>query len=202
MVVKRYSNLDELLNHIWEQVEQGAQAPAHPYHTPTFGTVGTNGPNLRTVVLRQVDTQERSLIFHSDSRAQKIKEIQNNSRVTWHFWTPDSNEQLRLMGKAFIHFDDELANEVWQSSHPKSLKIYVKLIAPDTEVDEPQSGLPKEVESAKLSNHDEVEAGRKYFAVVRTRIDEIYFLHLHEEGHYRAHFKWAENGVSSSWIIP
>lgn len=200
--MKRYSDMDELLNHIWEEVEQRAQDPAHPYHTPTFGTVGTNGPSLRTVILRQVDTQERSLIFHSDSRAQKIKEIQNNSRVTWHFWSPDSNEQLRLMGEASLHFDDELANAVWQNSHPKSLKIYVKPIAPNTEVDEPQSGIAAEIESAKLSNRDEVEEGRKYFAVVRTRIDEISFLHLHKEGNYRAHFKWGKNGVSSSWIIP
>lgn len=200
--MKRYSNLDELLNHIWNVVEIGAQDPAHPYHTPTFGTVSSNGPSLRTVILRKVDTQERSLIFHSDSRAQKIKEIQNNSRVTWHFWSPESNEQLRLMGEASLHFDDELANEVWQSNHPKSLKIYVKPIAPGTEVDEPQSGLPEKVESAKLSNHDEVEAGRKYFAVVRTRIDEIDFLHLHKDGNYRAHFKWDHKGKTSSWIIP
>ena len=200
--MERYCNLDELLNHIWEVVEQGAQDPAHPYHRPTFGTVGTNGPNLRTVILRQVDTQERSLIFHSDSRAQKIKEIQHNSRVTWHFWSSDSNEQLRLMGEASLHFDDHLANEVWQSSQPKSLQIYVKPIAPNTEVDEPQSGLPPEVESAKLSHHYEVEGGRMYFAVVRTRIDEIDFLHLGKDGHYRAHFKWSQKGETKSWIIP
>lgn len=200
--MKRYSDLNELVNHIWDVLEIGAQAPAHPYHTPTLGTVGTNGPSLRTVILRQVAPQERSLIFHSDSRARKIKEIQNNSRITWLFWSPDSNEQLRLMGEASLHFDDELANSVWQSSHPKSLKIYMKPIAPGTEIDDPQSGLPEGVESAKLSNHDEVEEGRKYFAVVRTRIDEIDFVHLHKDGNYRAHFKWGQQGKTSSWIIP
>ena len=191
--MKRYQDLDELLNQIWAMVEQGSQDPYHPFHAPTFGTVSAHTPNLRTVILREVDLQQRLLLFHSDRRAQKISDIQSHSRVTWHFWDSNYNAQLRLMGKAELHFDDAIADAVWQRSYPNSLKVYLKPIAPHTEVEQPQSG---------LSDKAQVEEGRKHFAVIQTRIDEIDFLHLHRDGHYRAHFQWQETGVSSAWIIP
>ncbi|MBW4647932.1 MAG: pyridoxamine 5'-phosphate oxidase family protein [Kastovskya adunca ATA6-11-RM4] len=200
--MERFSQLNQLLAHIWSEVEQGGREPGHPYNTPTFGTVSSRGASLRTVVLRRVDAKARSLLFHSDCRAQKIKEIQHQNRVTWHFWDSNSKQQLRLMGEADLHFDDELANEVWQSSHPKSLKIYVKPTAPNTKVDQPRSGLSEQVESVRLSELAQVASGRENFAVVRTLIDEIDFLHLHPEGNYRASFVWTPQGVESSWMIP
>ena len=199
--MKRYEDLEQLLAHIWSMVQQGAEQPDHPYHAPAFATVGKDAPSVRTVILRAVDPQARTLVFHSDRRAQKIGEIKRHSRVTWLLWDASTKEQLRLRGEASIHLDDHLAAQIWYGSHPKSLKLYVKPTSPDTQIDKPRSGVT-EVETAKLDDHKQVEAGRKNFAAICTRIDEVDFLHLHPEGNYRARFTWNSGGVTSAWIIP
>lgn len=200
--MKRYEDLKQLLAHIWSTVQQGAEQPDHPYHAPAFATAGEDGPSVRTVILRSVDPQASKLIFHSDRRAQKIQEIQRHQRVSWMFWDASSKEQLRFRGEATLHFDDQLADRVWYDSHPKSLKLYVKPLEPDTQVESPRSGVTEAVSTAHLDNHKQVEAGRKHFAVVCTHIDEVDFLHLHPEGNYRARYTWNSHGVTSAWIIP
>lgn len=199
--MQRFTDLEQLLAHIWQQIKQGAEDPSHPYHAPTLGTVGEAGASLRTVILREVDIGARSLLLHSDRRARKISEIQTNPQITWHCWNPARNEQLRLKGNATLHFEDELAERIWQNSSPGSLKLYVKSMPPGTAVNSPQSGLPTPIQSGKLTK-DDVAAGRQFFAVVFTRIDEIDFLQLHHEGNYRARFQWHEDQVSSCWMIP
>ncbi|MEC4891981.1 MAG: pyridoxamine 5'-phosphate oxidase family protein [Oscillatoria sp. PMC 1051.18] len=200
--MKRYSQLNELLAHIWEQVELGATQVDHPYHVSSFATVGSKEVNLRTVILRFAERESRSLLFHSDRRAGKIKDIGDRSRIGWLFWDRSSKQQVRFWGEAKLHFDDELANWVWENSNPQSLKIYLKPVAPNTVLEKPSSGLIKEVETANLTNLEQVAVGRKNFAVIQTVIDKIDFLHLHSEGNYRACFQWKKSEFQGSWLIP
>lgn len=200
--MQRHTDLEKLLYHIWEEIERGVRDAEHPYRAPVFATVGADTPRVRSVILRRADRKTRSLLFHTDRRSQKIGEIQYNSQVVWHFWSPQSGEQLRLRGEAFLHFDDALADEVWQASHPKSLKLYMKPTPPGTKVERPNSGLVDAVESVRLESHEQVAQGRQYFTVVRTQINAIDFLHLHPEGNYRASFQWDGTEEHRSWIIP
>lgn len=197
----RYTDLDRLLAHIWEEIEQGAEDPSHACHTPTFATEGDR-PNLRTVVLRQANSRDRTLLFHSDRRAHKIAEIQTNPKIAWHIWNRQTREQFRLFGEASLHFEDAIAEGLWENSQPKSLKIYVKPIPPNTAIDAPQSGLDPEIASSSLSNLEQVASGRKYFAAIQTTIDEINWLHLHPEGQYRARYQWRGDRFEGNWIIP
>ncbi|PZD73924.1 hypothetical protein C1752_01795 [Acaryochloris thomasi RCC1774] len=201
MALKRHNGLDSLLTHVWDQICHGANHPGHPYHSPTFGSIGAGGPNLRTVVLRAVDVSARALLFHSDRRAPKIQEVDQDARVTWHFWHPEQREQLRLRGTATLHFEDAIANQLWQSSSPQSLKLYTKSQAPGTQVTAPQSGLPQHIEADTFSPED-LSVGRQYFAAIRTIIHAVDVLHLREEGNYRAFFEWENENVTSSWILP
>jgi pyridoxamine 5'-phosphate oxidase len=199
--MERHTDLTKLINHIWSEIEQGAIDPRHPYHAPTFGTVSNQRPSLRTVILRKVNRDERSLFFHSDRRAQKINEIQNNPRVMWHFWDSDNREQLRLTGSATLHFDDEISDQIWQNSRSKSLITYLKPLTPGTKTNQPESGIKSNFEGNEVSMGD-VAAGRQYFAVVCTKIDEIDFLQLHNEGNYRAYYQWDAVQFTGNWIIP
>ncbi|MGF1481950.1 MAG: pyridoxamine 5'-phosphate oxidase family protein [Cyanophyceae cyanobacterium] len=197
--MKRHESLEQLLSHIWSTILQGAEDPAHPYHTLAFGTLGANDAMVRMVVLRSANSQDRTLCFHSDRRAQKIQEIHHHKRVSWLLWDAENKEQLRLRGEASVHLSDRLADRLWEESSPKSLKLYVKPTEPGTSIEAPRSGIAPELPSEL--DHAQVAAGRKYFAAIRTQIDEIDFLHLHPEGNYRARFVWRQ-GWDSQWIIP
>ena len=203
----RFSDLDVLLEHIWSYVADAADDTTHPFRLPTFGTTqpdpeaGT--PEQRTVVLRAVDRDSRVLAFHSDRRSAKVDAIQAGSRVTWHGWDAGRSQQLRLRGTATIHTDDDVADAMWEAASLDERKLYVRSPAPGTAVDAPQSGLPDAFANGDLTEGD-VAAGRQHFAALQTTIDEIAFLHLHADGHYRARFRYDADAEAfeSTWVIP
>jgi hypothetical protein len=202
--MERYDDLDALLDHIWTYVETAADDSSHPFRTPTFGTAGMDRPNLRTVVLRQADADARLLGFHSDRRTQKIGEIRANDTVMWHGWDPERSEQLRLQGTATIHTNDAFASRMWQQGTPQELWLYARPKTPGVPTDTPESGIKAGVEEKAFEDltREDIADGRPYFAAVRTIVEEIHWLHLHPEGHYRARFKWDGNAFDGTWVIP
>lgn len=199
----RYSDLDTVLNRVWRRIERAAEDPGAPFRTLTFGTVQDAQPQLRTVVLRAATRKARRLAFHTDRRAEKVEAIRANDRIAWHAWDPDTLEQVRLRGTATIHADDEVADEMWATQAPSSLAVYPRPPAPGTSLDAPGDGLQASATEEPITRED-VADGRQYFAVVRTVIDTIDWLHLHPEGHYRARFQFdaERTAVEGSWIVP
>jgi hypothetical protein len=201
----RYTDLSALLDHIWSYVGAAAGDSSHPFRTPTFGTAGMDSPNMRTVVLRHADPDDRVLAFHTDRRTAKVAEIRANRRVAWHGWDASRSEQLRLHGRATVHTGDEVADALWEAGTPQELHLYMRPATPGTPLDNPGDGLADVVKSdfEDLTMED-VAPGRRYFAAVRTVIDEIHWLHLHPEGHYRARFRYdpSQDGFEGDWLVP
>ncbi|WP_375800885.1 pyridoxamine 5'-phosphate oxidase family protein [Salinibacter sp.] len=201
--MKRYTNLESVLNHVWSEIEAASQTRGHPYRQPTFGTIHDGAPSLRTVVLRRADAGDRTLQFHSDRRSQKVSDIRNNSEVAWHGWNQEAKEQIRLHGTATIHLDDDVATSLWESQSPSSLVVYARPPAPGSELEEPEDGLRPAVKTEPITDAD-VAAGRQYFAAIQTVIHEMEWLHLHPDGHYRAHFTYQpeRQAFEGSWVVP
>lgn len=202
--MQRITELDAVLDHIWERLTTAADEPGDPLRALTFGTSHAEIPRLRTVILRRADAEERVLAFHSDRRAQKVDDIRGNRRVAWLGWDPDTNEQIRLSGTATVYDgDDAVADEMWADERPPSLGVYVRPSAPGTPLEQPADGLSEAVRRTPLTRQDVAE-GREHFAVVRTTLDRIDWLHLHAEGHYRAQFELDSEteAFDGSWVVP
>lgn len=201
--MERLTDLDDVLDRVWTQFDAAADDPGHPFRLLTFGTAQDNAPQLRTVVLRETDLDARRLAFHSDRRAQKIADIRANNRVSWVGWTPETSEQVRLHGTATVHTDDEVADAMWAAEDPASLGLYVRSEPPGTPLDRPGDGRRAVATNEDITRAD-VADGREHFAVVRTVIDEVDWLHLHREGHYRARFQRdrEEQAFKGTWIVP
>lgn len=199
----RYTNLESVLNHVWDEIEAASQTSDHPYRRLTFGTVQDRRPSLRTVILRTVDSEARLLQFHTDRRTRKVEHLRSNEHVAWHGWDPEAREQIRLQGTATVHLDDDVTMDLWESQPPESLAVYVRPSAPGSEIDEPADGLRPEVKSEPITE-DDVAEGRQHFAVIRTVIHQIEWLHLHPEGHYRARFEYqsSRDEFDGAWVIP
>lgn len=201
--MKRYTDLGAVLDRVWRRLERAAEDSGDSFRTLTFGTAQDGQAHQRTVVLRAADRDKRCLAFHTDRRAQKVDHIQANDRIAWHGWDPESSEQIRLRGTASVHTDDDVADAMWAAESPRSLAVYPRPTAPGTPLDAPDDGLEAAVQEEPITRED-VAAGRPYFAVVRTVIDEIDWLHLHPEGHYRAQFPFepAQNRFDGTWVVP
>lgn len=198
-----WTDLDDLLNWIWTELETAASDRTHPLRTANVATAGFDEPKVRTVVLRGASRGGRHLAFHSDRRAEKVADLRANDRVAWHSWNPDTSVQLRLRGHATVHTDDAVADQMWAEESPGSLGLYLKPQTPGTPTDASTDGLPEHAKEGDLTQED-VAPGRVHFAVVRSVIDHIDAVHLNREEHQRARFEWLESEKrwEKSWLIP
>ncbi len=194
-------SLDTLLKSIWEALEKGATTRTHPFHTGVIATISNGAPQVRTVVLRKVLPESRTLIFHTNHRSRKILELTENPNISWLFYDPVSRVQLRLSGVATMHYQDTLAEVQWKNTKLLSRRCYLS-IAPSTILSEPASGLPESL-LRRNPTLEESEAGWENFTVIETHIHTIDWLWLNSSGHQRAKFIWQAGGEAiAHWIVP
>jgi pyridoxamine 5'-phosphate oxidase len=193
--------LEEILQDCWHRLINGAISAKHPFHCPSIATANGDLPEIRTVVLRKVLPEERSLIFHTDYRSPKINQIKTNNTIAWLFYDARARIQLRLKTRATIHYHDEIALSRWNDSKLESRKCYLVVTAPSTMAESPSDGLPEDLDRVSLTE-ESVTPGYDNFAVVRNKVMEIDWLYLNHDGHRRARFLLGDKGVDQHWLIP
>ncbi len=203
-------DLEQIEQAIWDLLQEGASNADSPYHTPTIGTaVNLNNsanvlPSLRTVILRRVDPEGRTISFYTDARTPKNREIEANSRVAWHFYDSQEKVQLRVDAKALIHYagrGDLLAMRYWEATNLHARRSYCQSYKLGHEA-------VNDEHSLDLGNQDdltaeEFEAGRKNFAVVEAQVIAFDWLYLRDQGNKQAFIRWKKNSNSvTGWLVP
>jgi len=193
--------LDGVLKEIWKMLARGAASYHDPFHWPVLGTAGSEGPDMRCVILREFSLPGRVLVCHTDARAAKVREISAVSKVSWLFYHPKRKVQLRISGHATLHTDDDFADRQWASTKLSSRLNYCAIEPTGTPVESPSSGLPDFLFN-KVPTLLETEKGRQNFTAIACRIDVIDWLVLRVLGNRRARFQWDAAGLSAKWLIP
>lgn len=93
-------SLLSLLETVWSQMIEGALDRHHPARHPTLATTSSDGPELRTLVLRAVSQTHATLEFHTDAASPKAEQILQSPSVAIHFWIPKTSLQIRLRATA------------------------------------------------------------------------------------------------------
>ena len=191
-----YNDLDETLRESWRLLARGVKDRRSPFHTPALASVHPDGsPTVRTVVLRAVDPDLRTLRLHTDVRSAKFRQIAADPRVFLHFYDPARKVQIRLDGVASLHTDDDLVGGAWDGTRDFSRSIYRVAIAPGSEIADPRA-MPIDPDAP---SHD---AGRENFAAVNVSIGALEWLYLAARGHRRARFTWLDGNLKATWLAP
>jgi hypothetical protein len=192
----------EILKKIWKHLDLGVIDRDHPFHTPVFTTVSNSEPNARVVVLRRFWRKNpRALAFHVHLGSPKVAEITENPKVSFVFYHPQKQFQLRIKGLAKLHTDDDLADEQWLATGTFSRRCYIGS-APGLISEKPTAGIPDELIKRKPTETVS-EIGRANFAVISTSIDSIDCMELDVKGHRRSLFIWNENNeLETKWLTP
>ena len=198
---RKWNTLESVLDSVWEMLEQGATHSDNPFHWPVLGTTAKEGCSLRTVILRQINTANRTLVCHTDARSIKVDEIRNFSHTSWLFYHPAEKVQVRISGQTTLHTDDPFADQQWADTGITSRLNYLASQAPGTPIDKPSSGLPDFLLN-KIPTLLETEMGRKHFMAIETQVDTIDWLILKVTGNRRARFEWVEDRLKATWIVP
>ena len=189
---KRQSNhsLETILNQCWTAFRTGAEDANSPWHLPVVGTDGSLGAELRTIVVRVADEDRRSLVFHTDARSRKIKELEKSGQAAWLFFNPQSGVQIRARSQVTLHQRDDTARNLWEQVPLESRLNYSSALAP---------GNPVKDQPLRLLNDDEAFLN---FMVVQCEVVFLDWLQISEDGHQRAQFNWDGHAWNGARVAP
>ena len=192
-------NLEDLEKDCWLRLVNGAIKSRDPFHTPCVATIDSGEVNMRTVVLRKALPTLRELRFHTDTRSNKWKELAINNSISALFYDAYSRVQLRVKGKAVLHFNNDITTEAWSKTALSSRRCYLTNQSPSSFSAIPTSGLTEKIEQENFTL-EESEVGKQYFGIVAIQVASIEWLWLHHAGHRRAFFDYVND--CNSWMIP
>ena len=172
---------------LWQELKRGVESAKHPFHTLTLATVrhqdGAVMPIQRTVVLRDANSQERTVFIHSDRRSPKIADLRENAAVSLLFYDAVGRWQLVLAGVAAVHDHDSVADDRWITVAERSRACYRTPHAPSSILDE---GSRTTGNSAVVNF-----GGREAFSVISVQIHTLEALFLDHAGHLRRRWNCA-----------
>jgi hypothetical protein len=99
-------NVSDMLDRVWRHLTRGVADRRHPARHPTLATLGPEGPEARTLVLRAADRDAARLELHTDMASPKAAQIGQNPRVALHVWIPKDRLQIRIRAEAVVRPGD------------------------------------------------------------------------------------------------
>lgn len=183
-------SLEELESRLWSELGHSVADPRHPWGLPALATCDGQGPDVRTVVLREVDRTWRRLVAYSDARATKIAQLRANARTAWRFYDPRSRVQLRARGVSLVEHQTDFSRRAWELVPEANRANYRTMGVPGAPITGPAEG------------HIFAPGGAENFALIVTTISELDWLWLAPSGHRRALFEWREGHWQAHWTVP
>ena len=193
----RLQELDEIETSIWSELERcvaqrprGEPGETDASETPrewrvaVLATVDDDGQaDARSLVLREVDAAERRLIFYTDARSPKVRQIEQSPQGTLIFYSRELGWQLRMQVRLHVQTAGLAVSSRWAKLQTQAgARDYQSVAAPGRPLDAPLSEL----------------GVRGHFAMIEAMAETVDWLELHPEGHRRA----VLSGSRSHWVQP
>ena len=124
------NNPKEIFQKELQDLHAAVKDAAHDYHLFTVATSSNNIPEIRTVVLRDVDLDNYEISFHTDSRSPKYNQLVKNSSVSALFYSISKRTQIRIKGKAEASNDKKLLTSLWNKLSKDNKECYQGEIPP------------------------------------------------------------------------
>jgi len=146
--------------------------------------VDADGAEARTVVLRDVEAEARTLLMFTDSRSAKARQVAAHPTGTLVMWSPALGWQLRLRVALRLETEGLRVSSRWaRLKLTPAAQDYMTPLAPGSELGSSPAP-PRE--------------SRGHFAVLAAQVQSIDWLELHAQGHRRALF----DAAGGRWITP
>jgi pyridoxine/pyridoxamine 5'-phosphate oxidase len=177
-----FETLEGIRTKVWERLWIGVEDKAHV----AFGTVGADGqPEVRTVVMRDVNPKTHTIEIYTDLQSAKISSLTLNPIAAIHLWDTDLGLQIRLQVDVTILSGADVRQR-WENVPDHSRVNYGSLPSTGQEI-------PTRTAFSKTVNPD-------VFAVLlcnATAIDAVYL----GDTHCRASFSQVGDW-QGKWLAP
>lgn len=192
-----FYNLEDVRCDWVGRLARAAKDRKSPMHVPA---VVTSDVDARGMVLREFNSQQWTLRFHTDTRAPKVAAIQSDPRMAVLFYDKSAKIQIRVRGTGAILPDAPVTQSAWDNGSNFARRCYMG-DGPGTLSETPTSGLPDELEGVEPSDEQLIPA-RDNFAVLLVSLTEIDWLYLAHTGHVRAQFFQTDGNWEGRWVSP
>ncbi|MEO5690394.1 MAG: pyridoxamine 5'-phosphate oxidase family protein [Burkholderiaceae bacterium] len=192
----RLQELDEIEMSIWSELEScvatrqrstpgepEASRPPHEWRVAVLATVDDGQADARSLVLREVDAAERRLVFYTDARSPKVRQIEQSPQGTLIFYSRELGWQLRMQVRLNVETAGLAVSSRWAKLQTSAgARDYQSVEAPGRPLDAPLSEL----------------GVRSHFAMIEAMAETVDWLELHPDGHRRA----VMGAKGSRWVQP
>ena len=179
--------IDQFLEEVKRELISGPSKKRHPFRYFVLATDCNGKPNQRTVVLRKV-LPDLSLVFYTDRRTDKIKDLKTNNQFSALFYHPKKLMQIRIEGHAELITDKDKLATYWHTVQEASKKDYTTVLAPSTAIKNP--------DDVDYTTEDD------YFCPVKLIPNTLEYLRLKRPNHLRITFSKKENDWSGQFLVP
>lgn len=183
--------LEQIERAAWSLLQAATSDPKSGFRYVTLATVASGQPQARMVVLRRVDTGQRLLEFHTDTRSKKWADLAANPKATVLGYDATTRLQLRVMGDV-TRLEGVAARDAWNRLPPWTRATY----AGGPPGDEQAFGTP--TAPAPTSK------GYENFGVLQFWATTLDWFLLQRQDNRRALFAYGTHGhcTESLWIAP
>jgi hypothetical protein len=179
----RLDRLEAIEDAVWSDLSRAARERSHPWRVAVLATTDGQTAHARHVVLRDVDAARRCVLFYTDSRSPKARQIEAFPAGTLVLWSAPSAWQLRLSVQMRLETSGLAVSSRWaRLKMSPSAQDYLSPLPPGSPVE------------GKLPERN----SREHFALVTAQVLAIDWLELHADGHRRASF----DGDGRRWLVP
>jgi len=168
---------------VWAELAAALREKHHGWRLGVLATTDGEIGDARTIVLRDVERETRSLIFYTDARSPKVRQFDAHPLGTLVLWSPNLGWQLRLRVSLSQQSSGLAVSSRWaRLKMTPAAQDYLSPLPP---------GSP-------LAHPSPERGTREFFAVVSAQVTAIDWLELHADGHRRALF----DASGQRWLVP
>lgn len=175
---------DEILGSVWDDLIQAAEDRRHAYRRLVLATSSKSGIRQRIVILRKV-IRHQGLVCYTDSRSQKMKDIETDDGVHALLYDDTQKIQLSCTGSVEPYEDPSVQLSSQESAWYKD---YTTKLSPGTPIE-----LHQEVEYDKSQVH---------FSSFIIQLTTIEYLRLSRDGHVRLLFSKSGDDWTAQRLVP
>lgn len=179
----RLDDLAAIERAIWHELHQAVHARGHAWRVGVLATRDGDEADARSVVLREIDTEERALLIYTDARSAKVAQIAAHPLGMLVLYSDELGWQLRLKVALEVATSGLAVSSRWaQIKLTPGAHDYLSPLSP----------------GSKLSKPRPERGSRDHFAMITAAVQSVDWLELHADGHRRARF----DAQGPHWLAP
>ncbi|MDA7915665.1 pyridoxamine 5'-phosphate oxidase family protein [Verrucomicrobia bacterium] len=172
-----------LPDQVFALLSEATSQPKSSLRTPVLANSHGEEAQVRTIVLRSVNIEEKQLIAYTDWRSPKVAQLLKGPQASWLFYDPVEKYQFRIETRVEILHRNEYTKTLWNEGVPLNNRVsYCSPSGPGNLISTDDHFLTEE--QRVNPSVENTEEGLANFAVIRATATVMEVLQLRSDGEH------------------